>query len=113
MRTPILPRRATLAGGGLALVLGGRAAAQTSASPVPTSRAADTVQGFSKARLARIRPVMEAEAARNSFPGAVTLIARQGEIIHLEAHGHLDAAKTKAMPLDAIFLQASMTKPIV
>ncbi|MFH5924340.1 serine hydrolase domain-containing protein [Roseomonas xinghualingensis] len=55
---------------------------------------------------------MEREAQRGSFPGCVTLIARGGEIVHLEAHGHQDAARTRPMPLDAIFLQASMTKPI-
>lgn len=111
---PMLHRRAALAGTGLALVLGGRAAAQAPAVAATTPVAApDIIRGFSKARLARIRPVMEAEAARNSFPGAVTLIARQGEIIHHEAHGHLDAAKTRPMTTDAIFLQASMTKPIV
>lgn len=55
---------------------------------------------------------MNAEAERGSFPGAVTLIARGGEIVHFEAHGHLDAARTRSMPRDAIFLQASMTKPV-
>ncbi|WP_144182855.1 serine hydrolase domain-containing protein [Elioraea rosea] len=125
MTTPFLPRRAALAGAGLALLAGGKASAQIqlaqapqaaapTASPAVTpSATSDAVRGFSKARLARIRGVMEAEAARNSFPGAVTLIARQGEVIHLEAHGHLDAAKTKPLTTDAIFLQASMTKPIV
>lgn len=121
MPSPSLNRRAALAGTGLALAFAGRAQAQgapaAASPPAPAAitpvSAPDTVRGFSKARLARIRAVMEAEAARNSFPGAVTLIARQGEIIHLEAHGHLDAAKTKPMTTEAIFLQASMTKPIV
>ncbi len=128
MTAPSMHRRAALAGAGLAVLAGGKASGQIqlaqaqqsqaqqprAAAPATTpSSATDTVRGFSKARLARIRPVMEAEAARNSFPGAVTLIARQGEIIHLEAHGHLDAAKTKPMTPDAIFLQASMTKPVV
>jgi CubicO group peptidase (beta-lactamase class C family) len=115
MPSPSLNRRAALAGTGLTLAFAGSAAAQAPAAPAAVTpvSAPDTVRGFSKARLARIRPVMEAEAARNSFPGAVTLIARQGEIIHHEAHGHLDAAKTKPMTTEAIFLQASMTKPIV
>jgi CubicO group peptidase (beta-lactamase class C family) len=55
---------------------------------------------------------MKAEVERGSFPGAVTLIARGGETVHFETHGHLDAAQTRPMPRDAIFLQASMTKPI-
>lgn len=115
MPSPSLNRRAALAGTGLALAFAGSATAQAPAGPAAVTpvSAPDTVRGFSKARLARIRPVMEAEAARNSFPGAVTLIARQGEIIHHEAHGHLDAARTRPMTTEAIFLQASMTKPIV
>ncbi|MBP0445916.1 beta-lactamase family protein [Roseomonas sp. SSH11] len=72
----------------------------------------DTIRGFSRERLARIKGAMEREAERGSFPGCVTLIARDGEIVHLEAYGHQDAARTRAMPLDAIFLQASMTKPM-
>lgn len=87
-------------------------APRAAAPAVLSSRGEGVVRGFSRERLARIGPAMEAEAERGSFPGAVTLIARQGEIVHLEAHGHQDAAKTRPMPQDAIFLQASMTKPI-
>ncbi len=71
------------------------------------------VEGFSKARLARISPVMKEQIDRGMFPGAVTLVARNGKVIHFEAHGFLDAAKTKPMTKDALFRQASMTKPIV
>ena len=47
------------------------------------------------------------------FPGAVTLVARDGKVVHFEAHGFLDAAKTRPMTKDALFRLASMTKPIV
>ncbi|MFC7738266.1 serine hydrolase domain-containing protein [Roseomonas sp. GCM10028921] len=70
------------------------------------------MQGFSRERLARIRPAMEREAERGSFPGCVTVVARNGQVVHMEAVGHQDAARTRPMPVDAIFLQASMTKPI-
>ncbi len=73
----------------------------------------DTIMGFSRDRLGRIGPVMRAEADRGMFPGAVTLIARRGRIIHFEAHGFRDAAKTQPMTRDTIFMLASMTKPIV
>ncbi len=73
----------------------------------------DVVQGMSRSRLARIAGVMKDEVAKGTFPGAVTLIARRGEIVHFEAHGFQDAAKTKAMSKDSIFRMASMTKPIV
>lgn len=73
----------------------------------------DAVQGMSRARLARIAPVMKEQIERNVFPGALTLVARNGRVVHFEAHGYLDAAKTKPMPKDALFRLASMTKPIV
>jgi CubicO group peptidase (beta-lactamase class C family) len=57
--------------------------------------------------------VLKQEIERGSFPGAVVLIARNGKIVHYEAYGSLDANKTKAMPKDARFRIASMTKPIV
>ncbi|HEY4252095.1 MAG TPA: serine hydrolase domain-containing protein [Roseomonas sp.] len=68
--------------------------------------------GFDRDRLARIGTAMQAEIERGTFAGAVTLIARHGEIVHFDAHGFQDAAKTRRMPRDAIFLQASMTKPM-
>ena len=68
---------------------------------------------MSRERLARIAPAMKREIERGMFPGAVTLVARKGKIVHQEAHGFLDAAKTKPMTTDAVFRLASMTKPIV
>jgi CubicO group peptidase (beta-lactamase class C family) len=73
---------------------------------------ADIVAGMSRERLARIGPAMKREIERGMFPGAVTLVARKGQIVHQEAHGFLDAAKTKPMTADAVFMLASMTKPI-
>ncbi len=75
---------------------------------------ADTVdQGFSADRLARIAPAMTREVEAGTVPGAVTLIARNGRIVHFEAHGFLDSAKTRPMTKDALFRGFSMTKPIV
>ena len=73
----------------------------------------DVVQGMSRSRLGRIAGVMKEEVTKGTFPGAVTLIARRGEIVHFEAHGFQDAAKTKPMAKDSVFRMASMTKPIV
>lgn len=110
-----LSRRAAFAGGATALIAAalpaGPRPALAQAAPRP-SAPDEIVRGFSRRRLGRIAAAMQAEAERGSFPGAVTLIARQGEIVHFEAHGHQDAARTRPMPRDAIFLQASMTKPI-
>jgi len=73
----------------------------------------DEVQGMSRARMARIAPVMKEQVEKNIFPGAVTLIARNGRVVHFETHGFQDAKKSKPMAKDAIFRMASMTKPIV
>lgn len=63
-------------------------------------------------RLARIAPALQGQVERGTFAGAVSLVAQHGAIVHHEAVGYLDAAKTKAMPRDAIFRLASMTKPV-
>lgn len=75
-------------------------------------RSQDLVQGFSRARLARFQPAMAREVERGSFNGCVALIARNGQIIHHEAYGHQDNARRVPMTREAIFLLASMTKPL-
>ena len=75
-------------------------------------RREDLVQGFSRSRLNRFQPTMEREVERGSFNGAVALIARNGQIIHHEAYGHQDNARRVPMTKEAIFLLASMTKPL-
>ncbi len=82
-----------------------------SIAPLHLARAEDGLQGFSQERLGRIAPVMKEEIAKGTMPGAVTLIARNGQIVHFEAHGSLDAAKTKPITRDAVFRAFSMTKP--
>ena len=42
--------------------------------------------------------------------GAVTLVARRGKVVHLEAHGQMDTGKP--MQTSTLFRMASMTKPI-
>jgi CubicO group peptidase (beta-lactamase class C family) len=76
-------------------------------------QAAPESEGFSSERLARIGAVMRAEIDKGTMPGAVTLIARHGKIVHVEAHGSLDPAKTTPMTMDAVFRAFSMTKPFV
>ena len=86
----------------------------TAAAPMHLASAAAAeieAQGFSTDRLARIAPVMKEEIAKGTMPGAVTLIARNGQIVYFEAHGFIDAAKTEPMTKDAVFRAFSMTKP--
>jgi CubicO group peptidase (beta-lactamase class C family) len=75
--------------------------------------AAPESEGFSSERLARINLVMRAEIEKGTMPGAVTLIARHGKVVHVEAHGYLDSGKAKPMTTDAVFRLFSMTKPFV
>jgi CubicO group peptidase (beta-lactamase class C family) len=56
---------------------------------------------------------MRAEIDKGTMPGAVTLIARHGKVVHVEAHGYLDSGKAKPMTTDAVFRLFSMTKPFV
>ena len=105
MRTPRLLFTAALTVAAMLLTHGADAQA-------PKPAAKDEIAGMSRARLARIAPVMKEQVDKAVFPGAVTVVARQGTVVHYEAHGFLDAAKTRPMTKDAIFRLASMTKPI-
>ena len=49
----------------------------------------------------------------NKFPGAVTLIAKEGNIIYESEIGWSDSLKTEPYRKDHLFRMASMTKPIV
>lgn len=69
--------------------------------------------GFAPDRLPRIAAALNAEIARGALPGAVLMIARGGRLGYCETFGHLDPAARTAMPVDAMFSIASMTKPLV
>jgi CubicO group peptidase (beta-lactamase class C family) len=71
------------------------------------------VQGFSSHRLAHLTTVMQAQVEAGMFPGAVTAILHRNQLVHFEAHGYLDAARSQPMTKDALFRLASMTKPLV
>jgi CubicO group peptidase (beta-lactamase class C family) len=55
---------------------------------------------------------MEEFVKQDQVSGVVTLVAREGKIVHLSAVGQADIAGKKEMAADAIFGIASMTKPI-
>lgn len=95
----------------LAFVIGAAVVAQAGCAYMPKTGADEA--GMSKTRLARIAPAMTQQINSGVFPGAVTVVARDNKVVHLEAHGYQDAAMTKPMKVDAIFRLASMTKPIV
>jgi CubicO group peptidase (beta-lactamase class C family) len=68
--------------------------------------------GLSAERLQRIHQTIQRHIEAGDVTGAVTLIARKGQIAHFETHGLMDIETKKAMSKDAIFRIASMTKPI-
>jgi len=55
---------------------------------------------------------LRAVFARGDVPGAVVLVVNREGVLFHDAVGKLDVARGKAMPKDAIFRIASMTKPI-
>ena len=67
---------------------------------------------MSAERLGRIGPAMQRYIDSGLVPGTVTLVARKGKIVHLEARGARDAESGAPMSTDVIFRIASMTKPI-
>jgi CubicO group peptidase (beta-lactamase class C family) len=69
--------------------------------------------GLSSERLARVRPALEKYVGDDKLAGALTLIARRGEIVHRECVGLLDREHDLQMRPDALFRIYSMTKPIV
>lgn len=113
MKHPRIPVLAALAISALFTAQGSLAQTARPAAPAARHASSDDVQGMSRARLARIAPSMNEQIEKNVFPGAVTLVARHGKVVHYEAHGYQDAGKSTPMKRDALFRLASMTKPIV
>lgn len=68
--------------------------------------------GFSAERLGRISELMQQRIDEQWFPGAVTLVARNGRIVHFEAQGLMDIESKRPMQTDAVFRIMSMTKPV-
>jgi CubicO group peptidase (beta-lactamase class C family) len=69
--------------------------------------------GISSARLTRLTTAMQGYIDRKEVAGVVTLIARQGRVVHLHSQGQRSVEDAAPMATDTIFRLASMTKPIV
>ena len=85
--------------------------AQSLAAEAPTARPEQV--GLSSERLERIDELVERHLDAGSFSGAVTLVARNGHIAHLKAHGLMDIESRQPMVEDGIFRIMSMTKPVI
>lgn len=60
-----------------------------------------------------IDPLMQEAVEHGIFPGAVLLVAAQGEVIFHQAYGMADLFSRRPMTTDTIFDLASLTKPLV
>ena len=93
------------------VVLCAAALAWPLAAAAPVAKPEDV--GLSSERLKRVGELMQRHIAAGTFPGAVTLVARNGRVAHFETHGLMDLETKKPMQRDAIFRIMSMTKPVV
>ncbi len=69
--------------------------------------------GMSSQRLQRIAPVIQSYIDQKKIPGAVTLVARQGRVVHFDSYGFKQIDNQETMQTDTLFRIASLTKPIV
>ena len=104
----MLRRLAARLSGSALLILTLSAAAYAQALPA----AKPDSLGVSGPRLQRLSTAMQRVVDDNRLAGIVTLVARDGKIIHFESYGKLDREANAAMPKDAIFRIASMSKAI-
>ncbi len=68
--------------------------------------------GMSAERLQRIDAFTQRYINNEMVAGTVTLVARQGKVVHFSAQGMKDVERNQVMTTDTIFRMASMTKPI-
>jgi len=68
--------------------------------------------GMSSERLERLNQVMVDYVRQGKMPGAVTLIARRGKIVHCQTYGMMDIEASKPMQKDTMFRIASMSKAV-
>ena len=78
--------------------------------PLPFTKPEEV--GFSSERLARIRPALQKFIDQQKVPNLVTMIARDGKIVHFDAQGYMDFDSKRPASRDTIFRLYSNSKPI-
>jgi CubicO group peptidase (beta-lactamase class C family) len=68
--------------------------------------------GFSTPQLQRLKRAMGEAADTGIVPGAATVIARRGKVVHADAQGFLDIERRNPLGLNAIYRMYSQTKPV-
>lgn len=69
-------------------------------------------EGLSSERLERINALAEKYVADKRVPGMITMVARNGKVVHFEATGQRGLEDTRPLEKDALFRIYSMSKPI-
>ncbi len=64
-------------------------------------------------RLQPIDELIQQYVDSGKIQGAVTAVARQGEVVHFAAHGLMDVVNNRPMQLDSMFRMASSSKPVL
>jgi methyl acetate hydrolase len=85
--------------------------AQTSSQRSRPAEPTD-VKGFSDSDKAALSRQISSAVSRGDAPGVVALIVNREGVLYEGAAGELDVAHDIAMPVNAIFSIASMTKPV-
>jgi CubicO group peptidase (beta-lactamase class C family) len=89
-----------------ALIASGAALAADLPSAKPES------VGMSTERLGRLDAVMHGWVDQGRIAGVVTLVARRGKVVHVDAYGMADVEHNEPMTKDTYFRLFSMTKPV-
>jgi len=73
----------------------------------------DAQRSSRRSPLDGITGVVQKHIDAGTIPGAVVLVAHDGQIIYWEAHGVADTTSNKPLQRDTVFWVASLTKPLV
>jgi CubicO group peptidase (beta-lactamase class C family) len=95
-----------------ALWLALSAAGADEPKPASLAKAAPREAGMNAEKLDAIATRMQEFIDAGEIAGAVTLVAKDGRIVHESAAGLADIAEKTPMQTDSMFAVASMTKPI-
>lgn len=68
--------------------------------------------GMSSERLDNVSRVVQSYIDEGKFPGAISMVARRGKVVHFETYGNMDQEAGKPVQPDSIYRIYSMTKPI-
>lgn len=108
--TSRVSRRVALTMLGIGLVVSFAAPASGGDHGLPTARAEEV--GMSSERLQRLTQRMQEYVDKGQVAGVVTLVARQGKVVHYQAQGYRNREEKIPMKEDDLFVIMSMTKPI-